>query len=1265
MPAKTIGKSPAWGSIQPIVFNMKRLFRQIPTQSVTALLWRMPWLLAAFFCAVISGWSQVAGQKFLAGHLPGSRSTLAPIGRLPAGINLHLAIGLPLHDPAGLADFLQQVYDPGSTNYHHYLTPAQFTERFGPAEADYQAVIHFAATNGLTVAARHDSRILLDVRGRAADIEHAFHVTLRTYQHPTEARTFYAPDVRPTADERLPMIEVAGLSDYAVPRPGLHRKVAGTKAVAPAGTVAVGSGPNGYYLGSDFRNAYAPGVTLTGAGQSVGLLEADGYYASDIEAYEKLAGITNVPLQNILIDGFNGTPGTDNSEVALDIEMAIAMAPGLASVVVFESPDNSADWLDILDSMATHTQIKQFSSSWGYTGSPDPNTSMDAEFQKMAAQGQSFFQASGDGDAWVNPISVPSDSPYVTSVGGTSLSMNQAGGLYAYDTVWNAGDLGATNAWPANGNGWWGSGGGVSSVYGIPYWQQGVATAANHGSSSSRTIPDVALTANNVWATDDGGSSGGVEGTSCAAPLWAGFMALVNQQAAANGTAAMGFVNPALYAIGASANYTKCFHDITVGNNTNSASSSQYVATPGYDLGTGWGTPTGQPLINALAPEALGITPVTNWVASGPPGGAFANASLTLVLTNNSGSNLKWTAGGPAAWLSLAADGGTLSPHHAVSLVLSLNAAAATLKTGVYRAETWFTNASDGIVQGFPGVLLASLPVTRTVFATTLLGLQPVAYWQLNETNVPPVADVVSNAGALAAVANGFMYNNVVQGGAGMVGKCYAFSNPGLIIAYLGTYVDVPYNPVLNPAGPFTVEFWAKPSQSPTNYYCPVASIDAAENASTSRSGWIFYEAAGNQWAFWMGNLSGYVAQPAGGTVVANTWQHVAGVYDGAKASLYVNGVLVAGPVSAAGYQPNTNPVAPLRLGATSFGNRTFDGAVDEVACFTNALSAATIYAHYRAATTNNAGYGKQLLAGKPAGYWHLDEPAYTPPAAASLPAAINSGSLSYEANGAYQPGSVPGVAGVPGAGFGAGSGPTNLACAFSATSCIDVPGAWLDFTGPLTLSAWIKTPGAAGQPQSVASGGTGSFVLTLDALGRPRFNDGAQTFGDLVGPNVVTDDQWHHLAGVYDGTNHEYLYVDGQLAAQTAGATAAPTLNGEDFWIGGNPDPGAYQYFNGVIDEVALFTNAVTAKQILWLYSSGANATHASATVNPRSPGTLALTWLAIPGQTYAVQSTTNLAETNWVVLDSAITATNSTMTITNAVSAGRQQFYRVVLVP
>jgi hypothetical protein len=162
-----------------------------------------------------------------------------------------------------------------------------------------------------------------------------------------------------------------------------------------------------------------------------------------------------------------------------------------------------------------------------------------------------------------------------------------------------------------------------------------------------------------------------------------------------------------------------------------------------------------------------------------------------------------------------------------------------------------------------------------------------------------------------------------------------------------------------------------------------------------------------------------------------------------------------------------------------------------------------------------------------------------------------------------------------------------------------------------------------------------------------------------------MDDQQWHQLAGVYDGTNSECLYVDGQLAAQSAAATNLPAAPGGDFWIGGDPDPGAFQFFNGVIEEVAIFTNALSAGQILWLFSSGANVTQLSATVNAPAAGNDALTWVAIPGQTYWVEYSTNLAQNHWTVLGSAITATNSTMSLTNAPGAAWQRFYRVVLSP
>src|SRR5947209_10074039 len=126
------------------------------------------------------------------GHKAAAR--LTPTGRVPAQQKLNLALSLPLRDSAALDEFLKNLYDPTSPAYHRYLTPAEFTERFGPTDADYQGLINFARSNHLTVTTLHPNRLVLDVEGSVADIEKAFRVNLRMYNHPTENRTFFAPD---------------------------------------------------------------------------------------------------------------------------------------------------------------------------------------------------------------------------------------------------------------------------------------------------------------------------------------------------------------------------------------------------------------------------------------------------------------------------------------------------------------------------------------------------------------------------------------------------------------------------------------------------------------------------------------------------------------------------------------------------------------------------------------------------------------------------------------------------------------------------------------------------------------------------------------------------------------------------------------------------------------------------------------------------------------------------------------------------------------
>jgi len=564
-----------------------------------------------------------AGLKQLHGHVPNIVSRLTPVGRLPATNQMRLAIGVPLRDPAGLEKFLGQLYDPASPVFRQYLTPEEFTAKFGPTEQDYQAVKDFARTNGLTIADMHGNRLLLDVVGPVAAVEKAFHLTLRTYRHPTEARDFFAPDTEPIVDAALRVTDVSGLDNFVRPHSKLVKRDA-AKSITKGGSAPDSSGS---YFGSDFRNAYVPGTTLTGAGQMVGLMASDGFYTNDIAAYAAAAGggRANIVVQHVLLDGFNGVPTTGpnsaNVEVSLDIEMAMAMAPGLSKIVVFEGnyQGNPLHIIpnDLLNAMAASNTIKNLSCSLGWGGGPSSTT--DAIFQQMAAQGQSFFNASGDSDAFTvgststngvdNPswANAPSSSPYITQVGGTTLTMNGTGASYASETVWNW-DVEYGSSY--NGSG---SSGGISSYYSIPSWQTGISMSANLGSTTVRNIPDVALTADNIYVVCGGSGvgSGGYGGTSCAAPLWAGFTALVNQQAASlPNPSVVGFINPAIYALGKSTNYGACFHDTTTGNNYWSSSPANYPAVAGYDLCTGWGTPNGASLINALASGSANLLPL-------------------------------------------------------------------------------------------------------------------------------------------------------------------------------------------------------------------------------------------------------------------------------------------------------------------------------------------------------------------------------------------------------------------------------------------------------------------------------------------------------------------------------------------------------------------------------------------------------------------------------------------------------------------------------
>jgi hypothetical protein len=224
---------------------------------------------------------------------------------------------------------------------------------------------------------------------------------------------------------------------------------------------------------------------------------------------------------------------------------------------------------------------------------------------------------------------------------------------------------------------------------------------ANNGSTAKRNCPDVAMVADNIFIVADNGQQETTGGTSCASPMWAGFAALANQQAVAAGLPTIGFLNPALYHIGTNSGYTACFDDITVGNNTNTTSPSHWLAVPGYDLCTGWGSPSGGSLIIALAqPDGFQITPGRGAVANGPAGGPFTTLTQTFSLTNTGKTALNWSLGTTSLWLNVSSTDGTLAASGGgASVSLSLNSAANLLPGGVYVANLWFTNLSSGLAQ--------------------------------------------------------------------------------------------------------------------------------------------------------------------------------------------------------------------------------------------------------------------------------------------------------------------------------------------------------------------------------------------------------------------------------------------------------------------------------------------------------------------------------------------------------------------------------------
>ena len=455
----------------------------------------------------------------------------------------------------------------------NYLTREEFAKKYGADAADLAAVGAFASQYGLTVAEQNQARRSVVLLGTVGNMQAAFGTSLEYFESPAgkyRGRTGYL-----TLPSNLAQIvsAVVGLDDRPVAKMHLRRR---RRAAQPSGLSPL-----------VVAQAYNFPSGAQGSGQTIGILElGGGYSTSDLSTYFSGLGIKAPTVSSVSVDGAANQPGVDtdaDAEVMLDIEVAGAVAPG-AHIVVYFAPNTDQGFIDAITTAAQDTTNKPsvLSISWG--GPEDSWTSASATAMlnactDAAAVGVTVTAAAGDDGATDGEtglhVDLPACLPPVLGCGGTKLTLH--GSTISSEVVWN--ELSANEG---------ATGGGVSQVYAIPSYQASAGVPLQPGSTFvGRGVPDVASDAdpNTGYEVLVDGQSEVIGGTSAAAPLWAGLIALLNQELGKP----VGFVQPALYQIGEAA-----FRDITSGNNDG------YSAGKGWDACTGLGTPNGAALLKAL-----------------------------------------------------------------------------------------------------------------------------------------------------------------------------------------------------------------------------------------------------------------------------------------------------------------------------------------------------------------------------------------------------------------------------------------------------------------------------------------------------------------------------------------------------------------------------------------------------------------------------------------------------------------------------------------
>ncbi len=591
-----------------------------------------------------------------------SASTLSHGEQIVApGGATHFDVVLRQPDQRALTVFLASLYNPSSANFHHFLTPQTFAQRFGAPASSLKAVRTYFASYGVRVTAVNTARTLVSLRGRDGDVARAFATSVENIRTPGGVVVAQFARAASVPSSLAPDIAaVVGLSTPGVAAPHLSRQLTSSAPHGPTTCPSAGdattNGPNQLYGYTAQQQAKLYGLDQawaagnTGVGQTIGIYELGLYNPSDVNTYFSCYGVS----PSVSVINVDGGPGSGFSdEATLDTEEVGVLAPG-AKIEIYQGPNNNAGPLDVYARVADDNTANVLSVSWG-TCETDPNGDATGEqviFQQMAAQGQSVLASAGDSgssdcqgassSSTTLAVDDPASQPFVTGVGGlavTSISpLNQS--------VWNQSGSGSTCGGAAGG------GGGVSVLWSRPSWQ---ITSGSTANVTTRMVPDLSVmgdpsTGFIQYYPSSGNCSApdwfAIGGTSIGSPIVSALVAVATQ---ACNVGRLGFLNPQLYQMPSSD-----FVDVTSGSN-DVFGAGGYSAGPGYDMASGLGSPNGAAFINGLCPNvnvdssmsSFTTTTLSPAVDSGPftvsatlrnaNGAALANQTVKIDATSSNG----------------------------------------------------------------------------------------------------------------------------------------------------------------------------------------------------------------------------------------------------------------------------------------------------------------------------------------------------------------------------------------------------------------------------------------------------------------------------------------------------------------------------------------------------------------------------------------------------------------------------------------------------